>query len=280
MKLSILLLITALTAAVIAAQTDLDKLVETERSFAKAAADRGSKAAFLEFMAPDAVVFVPDKTTAKPYWQARTESGSYLSWAPNYADISSNGLLGYTTGNWEFRPKSKTDEPTAFGEFVTVWLRQPSGQFRWVVDIGIGHSSRGKFNTDLTPPPNAGPAPGLTSAAEYANGFFNMAATQGLKKAYERYAADDVRCFREDLPPGQGKKELVSFAEKLKANVAFAKRSMFFETADVAYVTNTYQVNNNGTITEKGNSMQIWKYRNGRWLIVLDILKALPEKQS
>jgi ketosteroid isomerase-like protein len=280
MKLWISLLILAVSATIAVAQTDFDKLVDTERSFAKTAGDRGSKAAFLEFMAPDAVVFVPDKTTARLYWQGRPESDAFLLWAPNYADISANGILGYTTGNWEYRPKGKADEPTAFGEFVTVWLRQPSGQFRWVVDIGIGHSSLGKYRTDLTPPPASGPAPGLTSAAEYANGFFNMAAIQGLKKAYERYAADDVRCFREDLPPGQGKKMLVSLADKSKENVTFAKRSMFFETADLAYVTNTYQTNNNGTTVEKGNSMQVWKFRNGRWQIVLDILKKLPEKQS
>src|SRR5689334_15725267 len=98
----------------VAAQSDLDKMIETERSFASMAGEKGTKAAFLEYMAPDAVVFDPEKVNARTVWTAREESPAFLAWAPNFADISSNGVLGYTTGNWEYRPKGKTDDPTAF----------------------------------------------------------------------------------------------------------------------------------------------------------------------
>lgn len=279
MRIFCLLILAAILALSVYAQSDLEKLVETERSFAKMAGEQGTKAAFLEYMAPDAVVFVPDKANARSVWTARQESVSLLSWAPNFADISSNGILGYTTGNWEYRAKGRYDEPTAFGNFITIWLRQPSGQYRWVVDIGVGHAARDKYSTDLMPPPGFRAAAKPKSAAEFANGFFNSA-TQGLKKAYERYAADDVIYFREGSRPGQGRKTLVSEAGKNKSSIAFAKRSVFFETTDLAYVTNTYQAAGENGVTEKGNSMQIWKFRDGRWQIVLDILKSIPEKQS
>src|SRR5438270_5693753 len=108
------------------AQADLQRVVETEQAFARMAADKGTKAAFLANMTDDAVVFNPEKVNAKASWSARangTPGVPLLSWAPNYADISSDATLGYTTGNWEWRAKGKDDNPSAFGDFITVWLR-------------------------------------------------------------------------------------------------------------------------------------------------------------
>src|ERR1044071_4907397 len=118
-KLAVLLILFASFS--LFAQSDLDKLVETERSFAKIALEKNTRAAFLEFMSSDALIFVPDRANAREYWTARPENTSALVWAPNYGDISSSGILGYTTGNWEFRPKGISDQPSAFGNFVTVW---------------------------------------------------------------------------------------------------------------------------------------------------------------
>jgi ketosteroid isomerase-like protein len=266
-----------LAAAYSCAQSDLEKMVETERAFAKMAAEQGTKAAFLKFMAPDAVVFDPEKISAREVWTARQDSSALLSWAPNYADISANGLLGYTTGNWEWR-QSRDDEPTAFGNFFTIWLRQPSGQYRWVLDFGVGRSKPEKYSTDLTAGAAAVDTAKPPSAAEFATGFFTLSATRGLKKAYEKYAADDVRFLRQNAPPGAGQKALSAEAAKISSPVAFAKRSVFFETADLAYVSNTYQTIDKDGVSEKGNSVQVWKFKNGRWQIVFDILKRLPAK--
>src|SRR4051812_7995004 len=80
------------------------QLVDTEHEFAARAARVGTKPAFLAFMTDDAVVFTPDRTNARQFWTKRQpKAGTLLSWAPNFADVSSSGALGYTTGNWEFR---------------------------------------------------------------------------------------------------------------------------------------------------------------------------------
>ena len=132
------------------AQSDIQKLVDTEHAFAAAAAAKGTRSAFLEYLADDGLVFTPDSTNGKAFWTARTTSPSLLSWAPNYADISSNGILGYTTGNWEYRAKGKDDAPGAFGDFITLWLRQPDGRYRFVVDIGVSHDKPEKYSTEWT----------------------------------------------------------------------------------------------------------------------------------
>jgi ketosteroid isomerase-like protein len=281
MRLLILIAIIAFSAPFASAQTDLEKLIATERAFAQTAAEKGTKAAFLEFMAKDAVVFVPERTPAMPYWNGRPESNSLLSWAPNYADVSSNGALGYTTGNWEFRAKGKDDQPSAFGNFVTIWLRQPSGEYRFVVDLGVGHAAPAKYSTDVAPPSVIATLnKDRISAADSANKYFELVRTQGIKKAYSQYAADDVRVFREDRLPEFGKRALLTEAGKKMSNIVMAKRMVFFEADDLAYVTNTYSIPAADGSTESGNFMQVWKFRDGRWQIVLDIFKPVPAKQN
>jgi ketosteroid isomerase-like protein len=266
--------------APVCAQTDLEKLVGAERAFAKTALDKGTRSAFLEFMSSDAVVFNPDRTVAKPFWTARPETPSALIWAPNFADVSSNGILGYTTGNWEYRAKGRDDAPGAFGNFITVWVRQPSGQYRWVVDIGIGHAKPEKYSEDFTQPRAGMGNPSSVSAAEFATSFYETAAKQGIQKAYSAFADNDVRFFREDEFPASGRGALLDRVKKYKGTFAFPKRSMFFETADMAYTNNSYTFTPENGPVERGNFLQIWKFVNGKWKIVLDIFKPIPQKAS
>lgn len=259
-------------------QSDLQKLVDTEHAFAQFASEKGTKAAFLEYIAVDGLLFLPDKINGKTYWNGRGESTGLLSWAPNYADISANGIIGYTTGNWEYRPKGKDGEPTGFGEFITVWLRQPDGKYKFVVDIGVGHPRPEKYSTEWVTSPEKAKDPNEknSSAADSANGFYTTMTTRGIGKAYAAYAVDDMRAFREDKAPFIGKKSLMSMLKKEKATYSLAKRSSFFGSADIAYNTNTYTKTVGGKLVEKGNTMQIWKLIAGRWRIVLDIFKPVP----
>lgn len=280
MKLTLAVVLALFSIIPIYGQADLQKIVDTEHEFAKFALEKGTKAAFLEFSAADGLLFVPDRVNAKEHWNSRGPSVGLLSWDPNYADVSANGLLGYTTGNWEFRPKGKDDVASAFGEFITVWLRHPDGRYRFVVDIGVGHAKPSKYSTDWIT--SADKAKDLneknSSAGDNANGFYTTMTEQGIAKAYETYAVDDLRSFREDKAPILGKKQLMSLMKSEKATYSIPKRSSFFGSADLAYTTNTYTKAVDGKIVEKGNTMQIWKLIKGRWRIVLDIFKPVPQK--
>jgi ketosteroid isomerase-like protein len=281
MKLVFSAIVVILFSICAVAQSDLEKLVSTERSFAKTALDKNTRDAFLEFMSSDAVVFVPDRTVAKPFWTARPVTTSALVWAPNFGDISSNGILGYTTGNWEFRAKGKTDEPSGFGNFVTVWVRQPSGQYRWVVDIGVTHARPEKYTDEFArTSTTAFTASNIPSAADSANRFYEMASKQGLQKAYSIYADSDVRFFRENEFPAHGRSALIDRIKKDKGVYAFPKRSVFFESADIAYANNSYTFTPENGPIENGNFLEIWKYSDGKWKIVLDIFKPVPQKAS
>lgn len=261
------------------AQSDLQKIVDAEHAFAQLAAAKGTKEAFLATMTSDAAVFNPEKVNAKEFWTARPESVSLLSWAPNYADISANGILGYTTGNWEFRAKGKDDPPSGFGEFITIWIRQPDGKYKWVVDIGVAHERPAKYSTDwVTSTEAKDPNTKNSSAADSANGFFEAIVNDNAKKAYDHYAADDIRLYRESKFPFIGKKAAMSAVSSEKGQLILSRRSSFFGSDDLSYTVSTYLRKVDGKVTEKGNFLQIWKLKGGRWRIVLDIFKPVPEK--
>ena len=279
MKFLKVICVLAFSFCVAAAQSDLQNLVQTERAFAALATESGIKAAFLKYMSDDAVLFQPNKVGGKQYWQSRPESEAMLTWAPNYADVSSNGILGYTTGNWEFRPKGKDDAQVAFGEFVTVWQRGQDGRYKFNVDIGISHDKPVKYSTELASPAYpASPNDKNTSAADTANNFFELVGQRGLAKAYQTYAAKEIRSFREGEVPMLGKNRLLSYVKNAKTRTTLTKRAVFFGSADIAYVTNTYNQTKTDNSVEKGNFMQIWKLIDGRWQIVLDIFKPVPDK--
>lgn len=282
MKSILLIAAAAMFTGSIVAQGALQKLVETERSFAALAGEKGTKHAFLEYTAPDGILFLPDRIKAIDYWNARNESQELLSWAPNYADVSSNEIIGYTTGNWEYRAKEKDDAPTGFGEFVTIWQRMPDGNYKFIVDIGIGHEKPAQFSTAVAPPaypPSANEK--NSSAADSANSFFEIAGRTGLSKAYDTFAAVEVRAFREGNMPMIGKNRLISYAKSRKSRMIFMRRSSSFGSADIAYISSTYtETKDVGGGVEKGNFVQIWKLIDGRWKIVLDIFKPIPEKQG
>lgn len=280
MRAVVTLVILLLCAQAGAAQGNahLQKVVDTEHAFAKAASERGTKAAFLEYLHNEGFLFLPDRVNGKTYWNGREQSTGLLSWAPNYADVSADGVIGYTTGNWEFRPKGKDGEATGFGQFVTVWLRQPLGEYKFVVDIGVAHPKPAKFSTDWTTSLQAsanGNDP-AGSTAESLDGFYNTIHGKGLAKAYDAFAGDNVRGFREGKAPFIGKQNLLSASKGQDGSFSFAKESIFFGSSDLAYNLNTYTRTENGKVVEKGNMMQIWKLVRGKWQIVLDIFKPVP----
>jgi ketosteroid isomerase-like protein len=130
-----------------AAAANLETLVAAERAFAAASVERGMKQAFLENLAPDAIVFAPHPLNGHKRWAARPASKATLTWAPAYAEASASGDLGLSLGPWELRPPDANDDAVIHGTFVTVWKREGDGPWRVAIDHGVSH-----------PKPERGPA--------------------------------------------------------------------------------------------------------------------------
>jgi ketosteroid isomerase-like protein len=118
---------------------DYTDLIAAERAFAADAAVRGTREAFLAALADDGLVFAPGPTSGKRNWEARKADGGKLEWAPELAEISASGDLGYTSGPWRFTPAG-ADKPAAFGHYLSVWRKGADGHWALLVDHGIGHA--------------------------------------------------------------------------------------------------------------------------------------------
>lgn len=266
-------------ASMASAQSAVQKLVDAEHAFAKLAAEKGTKAAFLANMAEGAVVFEPERTDARSVWEKRAESKSLLSWAPNFADISSDGKIGYTTGNWEYRPKGKDGTPVAFGDFITIWKLQPDGNYKWVVDIGTTHGRPSKYSTDwLTGKYNSKTKSNLRQLNFAIADFIDLSKRSGLAAAYKKYAGEDIRSYREGESPKLGKSAVTKGLANDTRKITIDADEKPVGNSDLVYILTGYSSTGTGDEVENGNLLQIWKFSKGKWWLVLDILKPVPAK--
>jgi ketosteroid isomerase-like protein len=280
---TLFLIVFSCCCAGVFAQADLQKLYDTEKAFERAAAEKGVNRAFLEFAAPDGICFDPNPVNCREYWRARPASPAALLWNPNFVDVSSNGAMGYTTGNSIYRPRGKDDPNAYYGQYVTVWQRQPSGNYLAVLDLGVSHEKPAAIETEWKSPADSGKELNEKkfSAADASTAFFETATNQGLSRAYKTFLAEDARLLREGKQPVLGRQNALAQFKNDKTRIFFAKRSVFVGAADMAYVSNTYTAaDKTGKQVEKGNFLQIWKLRGGKWQIVLDAFLPIPEPKS
>ncbi len=266
-----------------AVKPDLHNLVNAEIEFAKTSETRGTRAAFLEFLADDGIIFQPTETNGKAAWKARPDSSAVLSRRPNWADISSDGNLGYTTGGWEFRLPGKNGEPNSFGQYVTVWQKQPDGKFKAVLDIGITHPKPPRTKSGWNSPRSSAAMPETPAKPITLDVLTDIFSKNSLSNAYFPYFADDVIVLRDGQMPLAGKTTAFLGLEKLDKD--FPPRSFLNfngklspKSGNMMYAYGTYQLTHQNKSVSKWNFVQIWKYHGGRWLIALDIFNKIPEK--
>ena len=279
MKLIIAATLITLSAMIAAAQSsDAQKVYDTEKAFERMVADKGIKAGFIEFMAPSGIIFRPGPVNARESFASRPDSPAALLWNPVWIEVSSNGLMAYSIGYSIFKPKGKDDTDEIHGHYISVWSRQPSGEYRALLDTGINHEKPTSIPTEWKSPDAADSNERKISAADSSTGFWETVEKVGSVKAYKAYLADDAILMRSGKQPFFGKKAATSFLENQQPRIIFPKRKAFVESADLAYVYNTYSLVDkaNGEI-ERGNFVQVWKFRKGKWLIAADVWVAAPK---
>jgi len=246
-------------------RSELDRLVETERAFARLSIASGTREAFLANLSDESVLFRPGPVPGKSWTKDSTPPPSQLNWQPEFADISQAADLGYTTGPWELR-RTPQDPPSAFGHYVTLWKKQSDGLWKIAIDIGVSHADGPKPNIVNTPKlksdvgkssPESEIQKARTTLLDLENHF--PAATD----KYLAMFADDARLYRGDEFPFIGvpairKQRPASHAWKV-VGVEVAR------SADLAYSYGR---------TENGNYLRIWKRQKSDWKIALDLVDA------
>lgn len=119
------------------------ELAKMEDAFSAMAGEKGLLAAFQHFAAPD-VAFIDTDPRKFRGAEAVTERigpdqpGVRLTWSAYFTDVSDDGSLGYNYGRYESRrPGPDGKEIVRAGWFLSIWKRQPDGQWRYVMDTGV-----------------------------------------------------------------------------------------------------------------------------------------------
>jgi ketosteroid isomerase-like protein len=116
-------------------------LYDLEARFAKDVAERGGKAV-VDWFAEDGVLLgngqapvVGRVAIAKSMsWSAKDYQ---LTWTPTDAMMGPSGDMGYTWGRYEGHSKDANGNPVVTsGRYMTVWRKEPDGQWKVVLDAG------------------------------------------------------------------------------------------------------------------------------------------------
>jgi len=116
-------------------------LFDLEARFAKDVLERGG-AAFADWFAEDGVALgngqapvVGKVAIAKSAaWDPKVYQ---LTWTPTDATMGPSGDVGYTWGHFEGHSKDANGNPvTTTGRYITIWRKQPDGNWKVVLDAG------------------------------------------------------------------------------------------------------------------------------------------------
>lgn len=278
--LTIFLCSAAISQQRFTADSDVQPIIDAERTFEAHAGSEGIRSAYLNALAPDSIIFRPGPVKGLEYWRASKDSSSLLlSRNITYADIASNGKLGYTTGNWRLYQRGKSESLAKFGQYVTIWEKRPNG-WQATIDIGISHEKLPFSETDK--PVKGEPGRDLNrggwSPADDSMKFSQLSMRpEALSGALQQYADDDVRVLLDNYPPILGKKNALKATKNYLA-LRFPQKISLYQAADMAYTWNPCQFSNSREGMEQGNCLQIWKLRNKKWLIVLSIFARVPNE--
>jgi ketosteroid isomerase-like protein len=131
-------------------KSDPSVLITTDNAFSQMSVEKGLNAAFI-YYADDSVVKmregnfpVKGKNAMTSIYLARPDSGMILRWKPLKAEIGQANDLGYTFGEWELYIKSR--DTTMYGNYITIWKRQPGGTWKYVLDAGSNTPKPGKHH--------------------------------------------------------------------------------------------------------------------------------------
>src|SRR6266403_5300698 len=272
---------------------DLRSMVETERAFARMSEEKGTREAFAAFIADEGILFRPTAVLGKKWMQENplppSTTRPLLAWQPIFAFVSSAGDLGYTTGPWQYKKDIKDVQPSAFGNFMTVWKKQADGSWKFALDLGVGNPEpkgpmpmwqpdQGQVGQEISAKVSQQLA--RSGLLEAERKFSQVSAELGARESFLLYAARDVRLLRNDHFPFVGKMAAADALAPVTAEWTWT--SLFAGVSisgDLGYTYGIYELREKaGIVSERGNYARVWKKVLGDWKLVIDVADPLPRK--
>jgi ketosteroid isomerase-like protein len=278
---------TIVLSALVVAQTGskaADELARAEVAFSRASTDRGVRAAFLEFLAPDAIIFRDRKPTPGPAWYRAQEDGpDLLEWRPTFVYVSNAGDLGVSTGPWELRAKRADTTVAARGTYLTLW-RKDAGRWRAVLDYGVRRPTEPSLADSAT-------ATLLQGEAKYASATTKdvitldstlaaKAARDGAASVLSSHADATTRTLRWLQQPGVGADHRAALFPAGAGALRWSPMAAHIASSgDLAYTYGTYEWQLPTGVAEAGYYVRIFRRVNEQeWKILIDVHRPHPPK--
>ncbi len=255
---------------------------EVDAAFAGLAAEVGHHAAFVEYLAEDAVLFRPEPVSGQEWLATHEPAGGQLQWQPAAAAASCNRQLAVTSGPWRYSNAAGGD-PVA-GHYLSVWQLQADGQWRVVLDHGIDHDPAavpaealdGAF-ARLWPVANSGKCAGRSDVRDLDDAEQSLnrrIRRDGLPRALSESAAAGMIAYRDDAAPGRVTATWPAEDARFAAGTAAqAAGTVFAPDADIAATYGVLQSTEGGT---RSLYVRVWSRERRRWRVAVDLQAPLP----
>lgn len=119
------------------------ELIAADKAFYKESLIKGTGRAFIDFAANEVILMrqkqfpVMGKQALEQLYQNKDTVALPLKWEPVKAEVSPDGKLGYTFGNWQYTEVDDNGNiDRTYGNYVTIWQKQTDGSWKYVLDGG------------------------------------------------------------------------------------------------------------------------------------------------
>jgi hypothetical protein len=272
MKKYFSLLILICLSSHLSAQTSR-ALVIAEKAFEKSCLDSGIRYGFLANVDKNGIEFT-DKgpVNAKLYWRSLSAFEGVFSWSPSYSELSISGDWGYTTGNYEHRPKTLKDPPDECGQYTTIWGKNNLGEWKYLMDIGNIHTCApleknpaiitiGKYD--------AGQQGSHEKLSEKEKEFI-VSFSHNIRDAYLKYGSSKYILNLGQYHPVTSRDSAVLLLSKIGSNLKYHPTGIKISPGkDMAAAYGTFESGG-----KTGSYVRIWRHEITGWKIALEVIRG------
>lgn len=249
-----------------------ESLAAAETAFAAQSVREDMRTAFLANFADDGV-FVRDGWTHSNASLAKQAAPPIvLDWRPVFTEVGRSGDLGLSTGPWKRTSKADPNAAPSFGQFVSVWRREPGGPWKVAVDIGIDHGKPALQDHPLETVVLPGRAALTRGGIENAElEFVTDAHLGGLRSAYAKHGSERLRFYRPGSEPVIGRQAVLESGAMPDDELAWViDTTEMARSRDFGYSRGSY-ASVAAPKTPLGYFMRVWHVEDGEWRIALDV---------
>ena len=277
-------------------RTQIEKwqtLVQADQRFSQLTVQAGRRAAFLEFLAPDSVVFREGPVDALTLYSSSSfaEAASEIDWKAHYVDVSNAGDVGLSAGPLTIFNESGSD---SYGHLISMWRSFGAG-WELMADIVVGIP--GFLSLDVEPSyadtlPVIAETANLASVSVAGNTLQSLVDAdelfgrsinfRGGQRALLRYGLENTRVYLPGMGPAVGAEAASSvygaFLDNQLATtnpVNLSNLGAYLSSSkEMGYTYGTMETDSSnaeaGFIT---SYMRLWRFnQGGEWRIAVEVL--------